>query len=375
MIAPMPWLERRFDFSLPVTAFPLLLERLRGTPARLADRVRGQEPRALTRRAADSWSVQEIIGHLFQVEELWMARLDDFSAGAAALRPAPFESGRVERAGFNEQPVRHLIDDFHARRRELVRRLESLDEAAIARTAHHPRLNQPMRLLDLLVFTAEHDDHHLARISAILQAAEAGPRAPQAGSEGRVLASGTRVLLRDRLAADAESYARWQAAGEWREFDAPWEEGPPARTAEQREHLRGRFQRLCAEPLPDPRMTAIIALPDGRPVGWVNRHDLERFPDTCKLGIDICEDECLNRGLGTEALALWIGYLFATPALRRVGLDTWSFNPRMIRVAQKLGFSREGADREMVCWRGEWLDRIHFGLLRREWEAQPPISR
>ena len=47
--------------------------------------------------------------------------------------------------------------------------LERLPGEAIARSAHHPRLNQPMRILDLIVFAAEHDDHHLARITEILR--------------------------------------------------------------------------------------------------------------------------------------------------------------------------------------------------------------
>ncbi len=42
----------------------------------------------------------------------------------------------------------------------------------IGRSAHHPRLNRPMRILDLMVFAAEHDDHHLARISELLRAME-----------------------------------------------------------------------------------------------------------------------------------------------------------------------------------------------------------
>jgi hypothetical protein len=32
------------------------------------------------------------------------------------------------------------------------------------RSLLHPRLKQPMRLVDHLYFVAEHDDHHLARI-------------------------------------------------------------------------------------------------------------------------------------------------------------------------------------------------------------------
>ena len=48
-------------------------------------------------------------------------------------------------------------------------RLEKYDEAFITRTALHPRLLTPMRVIDLCFFVAEHDDHHLARIWELLQ--------------------------------------------------------------------------------------------------------------------------------------------------------------------------------------------------------------
>ena len=31
----------------------------------------------------------------------------------------------------------------------------------------HPRLERPMRLIDMMFFHAEHDDYHLARISEL----------------------------------------------------------------------------------------------------------------------------------------------------------------------------------------------------------------
>ncbi len=51
----------------------------------------------------------------------------------------------------------------------LVPLLEGADEAAAVRSALHPRLGTPMRLIDLALFTAEHDDHHLAAITALRQ--------------------------------------------------------------------------------------------------------------------------------------------------------------------------------------------------------------
>lgn len=50
---------------------------------------------------------------------------------------------------------------------EFVRRLDNFDEAFIQRTALHPRFQMKIRVLDLCFFIAEHDDHHLARISEL----------------------------------------------------------------------------------------------------------------------------------------------------------------------------------------------------------------
>ncbi len=34
--------------------------------------------------------------------------------------------------------------------------------------ALHPRLNQPMRVIDLAQFVAEHDDHHIQTINELI---------------------------------------------------------------------------------------------------------------------------------------------------------------------------------------------------------------
>jgi len=118
---------------------------------------------------------------------------------------------------------------------------------------------------------------------------------------------------------------------------------------------------------PFPRKSAVVATHEGRPIGSVSRYTQHGHEKAWFIGIDIFEDDCLEKGLGTEALQLWIDYLFDNSDVHRIGLDTWSFNPRMIRVARKLGFVYEGAQREMQEWQGCWLDLLHFGMLRSEW--------
>ena len=53
----MPWTERTFTFDFPVGVFPGIVERLRGTPARIADLVENVPHNMLIRRIRDKWSV------------------------------------------------------------------------------------------------------------------------------------------------------------------------------------------------------------------------------------------------------------------------------------------------------------------------------
>jgi len=61
-----------------------------------------------------------------------------------------------------------LIKGFRERREKLVRLLERFGVEGAGQTAHHPRLEKPMRVIDLAFFAAEHDDHHLAKLTGML---------------------------------------------------------------------------------------------------------------------------------------------------------------------------------------------------------------
>lgn len=166
MPRPMPWFERRFPGDYPLGAAPGLVERLRGTPARLEELVRDVPHDALVRRVDGRWSIQEHAGHLGDLEPLWYARVDDFLAGRDPLTTADLTNRRTHDANHNARPLRELLTLFRGARRRLVERLESLAEADWGRTSTHPRLGTTMRLVDHALFVAEHDDHHLAEVVA-----------------------------------------------------------------------------------------------------------------------------------------------------------------------------------------------------------------
>ncbi|MBD0370738.1 MAG: DinB family protein [Pyrinomonadaceae bacterium] len=170
MIERQAWFERRFSFDyLPTSMYANVVERLRGTPARLEDRLLNLPQAILTRRDGDKWSIQEHAGHLLDLEDLEMKRLEDYAAGRETLTPADLQNRKTFEANHNSKEIAELLSEFRRERMKFVERLEALDAEFIERSALHPRLKIPMRVIDFAFFKAEHDDHHMARISELIK--------------------------------------------------------------------------------------------------------------------------------------------------------------------------------------------------------------
>jgi uncharacterized damage-inducible protein DinB len=158
------WFERKFDFSFSAELLPTVCARLRGTPARLEELLRGRSHKALTNRVEGKWSALENAGHLADLEPLWLTRVGDFEAGRPELTVTDLRNSKTDETNYNARPLEETLTAFRVARSRTMQRIESLDSTLFACTSMHPRLKVPMRLVDHLYFVAEHDDHHLARI-------------------------------------------------------------------------------------------------------------------------------------------------------------------------------------------------------------------
>ncbi len=161
------WFDRKFDFGKEQNIFPSLLERLIGTPFRLEGKLREIPQEFLSQRVGDKWSIKENIGHLTDLEPLWQGRLEDIQNGLPEMRPTDLENRKTTQAGHNNTSIEILLQNFRQCRQETLQSLMGIDEAMVFKSSLHPRLKTPMRTMDLFLFVAEHDDHHLAIISTI----------------------------------------------------------------------------------------------------------------------------------------------------------------------------------------------------------------
>lgn len=196
---------------------------------------------------------------------------------------------------------------------------------------------------------------------------------------------GSRVRLRDWTPGDLPLYESWimpPAHGgehEWQRTDGPFY---PNFTAEGAQNWLGKLRAdVQSGDWPVPRQTAIIAdAADDSFIGQVSWYHWEppseddgqgsRVMALRSLGVSIYPPRYWSGGYGTEALKLWVGYLFDHSDSHRLDLETWSGNAGMCRVAEKLGFTEEARIRRARMVRGELYDRMIYGILREEWERQ-----
>jgi RimJ/RimL family protein N-acetyltransferase len=173
---------------------------------------------------------------------------------------------------------------------------------------------------------------------------------------------GALVNLRTTRLSDLADYERWDDPGlkAW-QFDGPW-----LRSRADEVGL-AEWRRSGVEKQVPPYPLLEIESAAGVHIGWVIVYHRDADPHMTEVGINIVEDSCWGKGLGTEAMRLWIDYQFQARNLNRIGFSTWSGNPAIIRVGAKLGFQVEARIRNGCEVGGKLYDRVKLGILRSEW--------
>lgn len=162
MVEQTRWIDRKFNFDFPLGVFPCILERLRFTPLRIKQLTSEIDNKVLSHEPNGKWSIKEHVGHLATVEQLWEKRVTQFLDREKELVAADMSNQKTVDANFNYWEIQKLVERFSTVRKNFIDRLEPLTETEVGLTALHPRLNKPMRLIDLVYFVAEHDDNELA---------------------------------------------------------------------------------------------------------------------------------------------------------------------------------------------------------------------
>lgn len=168
MTIQTPWLERKWQFGLDPGMFPIIYSRLDGAVPRLQS-LFANVAEADAEQKQQHWSAKEHLGHLYDLEELWWNRWEDYNKRAETMTPADITNRRTTEANHNSKKIIELLSSFKSERQKILNAIYASDEQLLMRTSLHPRLKTPMTLVDYLYFVAEHDDHHIAAIMLLLK--------------------------------------------------------------------------------------------------------------------------------------------------------------------------------------------------------------
>jgi RimJ/RimL family protein N-acetyltransferase len=82
--------------------------------------------------------------------------------------------------------------------------------------------------------------------------------------------------------------------------------------------------------------------------------------DAFEVGIELYDEATRGKGLGGEAFAVFVSYLFESESAGLLEASTAPGNAAMRRILDKLGFA-------FVC---ESMSRVEYVLTQREWQEQ-----
>jgi RimJ/RimL family protein N-acetyltransferase len=171
-----------------------------------------------------------------------------------------------------------------------------------------------------------------------------------------------RVYLRPAERADLPDFVRWFADAETTRHLAL---RAPFSLAMEEKWFEGLLQRQGTS---DYHFVACL-VEDGRAIGTVGLHGVDRENGKAEFGISIGEKDVWNRGYGTEALRAICDFGFGVLRLERIELEVYVDNSRAIRSYEKAGFRHEGRLRHAHFSEGRHFDVLVMALLRDEWLA------
>ena len=152
------------------------------------------------------------------------------------------------------------------------------------------------------------------------------------------IARGRLVRLRRKRLEDAHNDYQWRRDPELARFDAA-------------SPLRSSFQDFLVTygddirfPSPFRRVFAITDL-DGRHIGNVMYYNIDERRGEAELCITVGDKHYWGHGYGTEAVRIFLRYLFTETNMRRIYLNTLDWNVRAQQSFRKAGFVPIGTNR------------------------------
>jgi len=172
-----------------------------------------------------------------------------------------------------------------------------------------------------------------------------------------------RLILRNPVATDsADRFALGRDPEIYRMLGAdPAKLGPLTE-----EQARAWVQNIESHP------AAFVIEHQGRAIGETLLDNFVEADRRASLIIGVLDPSALGQGLGTEAIGAMAEFAFMSLGLHKLSLRVLAFNTRAIRAYERVGFVREGLERESALIGGVWHDDVILGLIDHEFARLRP---
>ena len=172
----------------------------------------------------------------------------------------------------------------------------------------------------------------------------------------------TRELITDRLKLEPNgpehAATTWTSASESMHDLRPWLYWTASASLEE----VTTWAQICERNWAENKAWVFVILFEDRTIGTIGIEDTDAQVMRADLGYWM-HSGFTGRGLMTEAGQAVVDFAFDELGLHRLQLDAGTENAASIRVAEKLGFQREGISRESCRGALGYYDAIRFGML------------
>ena len=160
-----------------------------------------------------------------------------------------------------------------------------------------------------------------------------------------------------------EKIARW---GRDSEYSRLMDDNPARQSSSKK--IQGRIEWIQDQPQPDLFIFSIRTKAEDRLIGVISLHSVNWTHGESFMGIGLGDRQDWGKGYGTDAVRIILRYAFTELNMQRVSLDVYAYNPRAVRVYEKIGFVHEGRVRNYLNREGKRWDMLYMSILREEWE-------
>ena len=144
------------------------LEAAEKNPKQIATAVSGLPEKVLRYKPApDKWCIQEILGHLADVELVYAYRLRQMLADKKPVIAPMDQNDWARNLGCLETPPAELIALYGLNRHANLRLLRRLKPEDLGKSAYHPETKQDFTVAQLIESMGAHGANHLEQIERL----------------------------------------------------------------------------------------------------------------------------------------------------------------------------------------------------------------